>query len=94
VMRMIRKQVYVEPSQQAQLKELAKRLGVSEAEVIRQAIDRHMAAFHTRPDHTAWQAERAFINSLIERGQVPGRREWTRDDLYAGQAGRHDTRSG
>ena len=37
---MLRKQIYIEKRQQALLKRLAKKRGVSEAEIIRQAIDR------------------------------------------------------
>ncbi len=37
--RMLRKQIYIEKRQRALLKRLAKKCGVSEAEIIRQAID-------------------------------------------------------
>ncbi|MFH1951541.1 MAG: CopG family transcriptional regulator [Pseudomonadota bacterium] len=40
---MIRKQIYIQPAQDATLKQRAMMLGVTEAELIRRAIDRHMA---------------------------------------------------
>lgn len=39
---MIRKQIYIEPAQEANLKEQARSLGLTEAEVIRRAINRQM----------------------------------------------------
>jgi hypothetical protein len=39
----IRKQIYVEAQQDNLLKESARRTGLSEAEIIRQAIDRHVS---------------------------------------------------
>ncbi len=38
----VRKQIYIDPDQESTLKQLAKDTGISEAEIIRQAID------HTR----------------------------------------------
>ena len=40
---MIRKQVYIEPLQDVNLKRQAKKLGITEAEIMRRAIDRQMA---------------------------------------------------
>jgi hypothetical protein len=39
----IRKQIYIEAQQDNLLKESARRTGLSEAEIIRQAIDRHVS---------------------------------------------------
>jgi len=41
---MVRKQIYLHQRQEAQLKRLARLRGLSEAEIIRQAIDREAAA--------------------------------------------------
>jgi len=41
---MVRKQVYIHQRQEATLKRLARQRGLSEAEIIRQAIDREAAA--------------------------------------------------
>jgi hypothetical protein len=80
---MIRKQVYIEPRQEALLKRLAREAGTTEAEIIRKAIDRQVGRpLFPRRDLSAWQEERAFIRRLIQQGPVSGRREWRREDLY------------
>lgn len=79
----VRKQVYIEPYQEAILKQLAQQEGVSEAEIIRQAIDRHTRAFrHAQPDLRVWEEELAFIDSLIQQGPAPGGRTWRRENAY------------
>ena len=81
--RMVRKQVYIEPRQEALLKRLVRETGATEAEIIRQAIDRQAKTFlFPRPDLSAWQEERGFINRLIQQGPLPGGRRWRREDLY------------
>ena len=81
---MIRKQVYIEPRQNAILKQLARVRGVTEAEIIRGAIDREASTtFKVRQlDPTAWEEARAFILSLIAQGPVSGGRTWKREDAY------------
>ena len=79
----VRKQVYIEPHQEELLKRLARETGVSEAELIRQAIDRHTLSL--RPpmrNLDAWEKERSFITHLIQQGPVAGRRTWQREDLH------------
>lgn len=79
----VRKQVYIEPHQEAILKRLAREQGITEAEIIRRAIDAHTRTFRllTR-DLRAWEKERAFIQGLIRQGPVAGKRTWQREDLY------------
>jgi hypothetical protein len=79
----IRKQIYLEPGQEMLLKHLSGATGVPEAELIRQAIDRQLAAGQpVRRDAQAWEAERAFIAALMAQGSVAGQRQWRREDLY------------
>lgn len=82
---MIRKQVYIEKEQDAMLKRMAKRRGVTEAEIIRQAIERQLHATQSRRrDLSAWEEEKAFIRSRMKL-KVPqrkGDRGWTREELY------------
>lgn len=79
----VRKQIYLDPEQEAILKQVAKDTGVSEAEVIRQAIERYSKALtYPQRDLSAWEQERAFIQKLIDRGPVSGKRTWRREDLY------------
>ena len=81
--RMVRKQIYIEPRHEALLKRLARETGATEAEIIRQAIERQVKVLiFPRRDLSAWQEERAFITQLIQQGPVPGGRTWRREDLY------------
>jgi hypothetical protein len=79
----IRKQIYIETEQEAVLKRMSEESGLSEAEIIRQAIDRHAQAqgYH-QSRAQAWDQARQFIENLIELGPVPGGRTWKREDLY------------
>jgi hypothetical protein len=56
---MVRKQECIEPRQEMLLKRLSRARGVSEAELIRQAIGRHIGHGHLHtipPDPGAWEA--------------------------------------
>ncbi len=87
---MIRKQVYIEPRQDAILKGLARRLGVSEAEVIRQAIDRQAPAVPVGVrDLQAWEREKVFIAERMAAGPVSSTRRWSRDAIYEERLARY-----
>lgn len=93
---MIRKQVYIEPGQDAVLKRLARTRGVTEAEVIRQAIEHEAGSGEAVPgqaDPAAWEQARAFIRSLIEQGPVPGGRRWSREEIYEERLSRYGRKS-
>jgi hypothetical protein len=79
----IRKQIYLDAQQNDILKQTSRRLGVSEAEIIRQAIlNQTGRTMVGKKNNTAWKKERQFIQSLLELGSVTGGRTWTREDLY------------
>ncbi|XWK86137.1 MAG: ribbon-helix-helix domain-containing protein [Phormidium sp.] len=79
----IRKQIYIEPHQENLLKAIAQKTGISEAEIIRQAIDLHIASIPVSQKNLAtWEAEKEFINSIKKRNALPGGRDWRREDLY------------
>lgn len=79
----IPKQIYLEPEQDALLKQVARETGMTEDEIIRNALERHVAALGYAKDHLdAWAEEKAFIMRLIEEGRASGRRTWRREDLY------------
>lgn len=81
--RMIRKQVYIESRQETTLKQQARALGITEAEVIRRAIDRQMTSVRLSiRDLKAWERERAFITKRMAKGHAPGGRRWKREDVY------------
>ena len=81
--RLVRKQIYIEPRQDAVLKQKARLLGVTEAEVIREALDRQMASVGLDVrDRKAWEREKAFVEKRLAKGFVPGTRRWKREDAY------------
>ena len=90
---MVRKQIYLEERQEARLKRIARARGISEAEVIRQAIDRQVRGVSVDTgggDPTVWESALRFMRSLAAR---PRRRRqgrgWTREDAYADRLSRH-----
>src|SRR5437867_9689888 len=67
---MIRKQVYIEPRHERLLKERARRYRVTEADLIRQAIDRGLERTPTRaPDPEAWKQVERFIRRRRTRSE-------------------------
>lgn len=79
----IRKQIYIEPEQNILLKQLSGQTGLPEAEIIRQALERHVQALRIpRRDAGVWETERAFIERLIQQGPVLGGRAWQREELH------------
>lgn len=81
---MIRKQIYIASHQETQLKRLARELGVSEAALIRQSLDRGLRVGIIRSGQpSAWRQIRAFIRRRMRKGQLAGTRTWRREDLYA-----------
>lgn len=80
---LVRKQIYIKPDQERSLKRLAHETGATEAEIIREALDRHAeAAPLPRRDLSVWKQERAFIKELIRRGPVPADRQRSREELH------------
>jgi hypothetical protein len=81
---MLRKQIYIPERQQNQLKRLSKQRGISEAEIIRQAIEREMLFTATRPLPGDNSALEEFIRFGLSRRatQDTTGRTWTRDELY------------
>lgn len=89
---MIRKQIYIARRQQQLLTQLTKVRGLSESEVIRQAIEREATGGLTQ----AIAPDPASLNSLIEfalsRRKIEGDGEplqWRREDAYAERLDRY-----
>ena len=81
--RMVRKQIYIEREQEAFLKRRAQQLGVSEAELVREAIARAASVpIGAVPDLRAWEEERSFIERARCLDAPQTGRTWTRDELY------------
>lgn len=83
--RMVRKQVYIESDQDAFLKRRARELRVTEAELIRRAIESFAEQSDRGPTpEEAWAEELAFIEErakLVAPKSTTGR-GWTREELY------------
>ena len=85
VAQMIRKQIYLERTQQLLLARLAKVRGVSEAEVIRQAIEHEATAGHVQSvvsDATALDEIVQFALGRREAGVTGEPLRWNREDAY------------
>ncbi len=80
VRRMKRKQIYLELEQDRRLRILSRRQGKTESELIREGISRVLD--EPPLDRAAWERELAFIDSLIAKGPIKGKRTWKREDLY------------
>lgn len=94
---MVRKQIYIQRRQEATLKRLARALGISEAELLRQALDDRVSGGSrtARPEPDAWEQARRFMVALHARGPIRRRpRAWTRDALYEERMPRRAGRSG
>jgi len=83
--RMVRKQIYIEEQHDRQLRRIAESRGVSQAEIVRRAIEQE--AFGSSPgvgpDASAWQSALAFMRALHREGsRMRRRRRWERDELY------------
>ncbi len=90
---MIRKQVYLESRQDASIKKLAEEAHVTEAEIIRRAVDLLLAeAQRQRRAQAAWEEALALMESRAAQShQGAAARSWTRADLYAERLERHGT---
>ena len=88
---MVRKQIYIEPRQETQIKCQASETGMSEAEIIRQAIDYWLEEqARQREAKQAWEKARALMEARYAQGPVPGGRTWTREALYKERLNRYD----
>ena len=86
---MVRKQVYIEPHQEALLKRRSRELGIPEAALIRRGIELlggGVAA--SRPDPKAWEAARRFVEQRLALIVPQTGRTWTREELSEGCLGR------
>ena len=83
---LMRKQIYIHKRQQILLRRLAKERGLSEAEIIRQAIDREAANSVPVPSYASqdsWDPAVAFMRSLADRrDQFREPLRWNRAELY------------
>lgn len=89
---MIRKQIYIAKKQQALLSRLAKARGVSEAEIIRQAIEHEASggqAQVTVPDAAALDEITRYALARRDLGTTGEPLRWRRQDAYAERLDRY-----
>jgi hypothetical protein len=82
---MIRKQIYIHRRQETLLKRQARLRGVSEAEIIRQAIDREaerVQPFTAQYDHSAWKEILQFVEERKKLGITGEPYRWNRQEIY------------
>jgi len=93
---MVRKQIYIEERHERLLKRISKARGVSEAELIRQAIERETIGgkpLLLAPDQAAWDEILRFVKN--RKSLHPGGRpyRWNRLNAYEGRAKRFTRRA-
>ena len=91
--KMVRKQVYIQDRQERLLRRIAESRGVSQAEVVRQAIEGQAIGQgrETETNPAAWEQALAFIETLHKRSAgEPRHQRWSREDLYADRLSGHD----
>ncbi|MEJ2265551.1 MAG: hypothetical protein P8X95_19080 [Anaerolineales bacterium] len=94
---MVRKQIYIRKQQDEMLKRISEARGVSEAQIVREAIDREIVGIGKRPlthDRSAWDEILRFLESRKDI-QIPGEPyKWRREDAYQERQGRFDHQDG
>jgi hypothetical protein len=89
---MIRKQVYLESRHERMLKRQARQRGVTEAEIIREALDgvETVAVVRRRQvDEAAARQALDFMHALgASRRRAPRARTWTRESLHGDRISR------
>jgi hypothetical protein len=82
---MVRKQIYLPRKQNQLLKRLAKQRGVSEAEIIRQALERDVkaATYTVRENSAGWDEILRFVKERQAKYAGQGKPvQWNRQELY------------
>ena len=81
---LVRKQLYITRTQENLLKKKAFEMGVTEAEIVREALDNQIYMIeYPKKSLEKWQDEVEFINSRVsERQKTQKERSWKREDLY------------
>jgi hypothetical protein len=94
---MVRKQFYIHKRQQVLLKRLSQARGVSEAEIVRQAIERETTGtsfLPTVPDRAAWEEIVRFLEArkaLASSSEGEEPYQWSREDAYQERERRFQT---
>jgi hypothetical protein len=84
-MRMVRKQVYISQAQDEKLKQLASDLAVTEAEILRRAIDLIAIRIEAVSNYAA-STRAPELREVAEMAYRTENLAWSRADLYRGHA--------
>jgi len=94
---MVRKQFYIHKRQHILLRRLSQARGVSEAEIVRQAIEREVTGASLQsslPDRAAWEEIMDFVAARKALGPDGEPYHWNRQDAYEERESRlHTTRT-
>jgi hypothetical protein len=91
---MVRKQFYIYKRQHILLKRLSQARGVSEAEIVRQAIEREATGVSPQsllPDRAAWEEIVNFVEARKALGPNGEPYQWNREDAYEERENRFDS---
>ena len=91
---MVRKQFYIHKRHQLLLKKLAQAKGVSEAEIVRQAIEHEAAGIKRQTlasDRSAWEEIVIAVEARKTLNKAATSYEWDRQDAYKEREGRYNT---
>jgi hypothetical protein len=83
--RMVRKQICIDAGLDARVEELAAKRGVSQSEVVREALEALFAQSARAEERTGWEDFVAFAETRLAAGVPAGvatGRRWERDDVY------------
>jgi hypothetical protein len=83
--RMVRKQICIDAGLDARVEELAAKRGVSQSEVVREALEALFAQTARAEERTGWEDFISFAETRLATGVPAGvatGRRWERDDLY------------
>jgi predicted DNA-binding protein len=87
-----RKQIEIAPRQADLLEQWAEETGRTEADIIREALERWLQrSQHQQDADTAWEEVLTFAETWAAQGAVPGGRTWTREELTKSDCDGHDT---
>ena len=82
---MVRKQFYIHRRQHILLKRLSQARGISEAEIVRQAIEREATGVSPQsplPDRAAWEEIMDFVEARKALDADGEPYQWNRQDAY------------
>jgi len=81
---LIRKQLYITLEQENFLKQKAKKMGITQAELVREALDSHTYTVdYNKRNIEKWQEEVEFIKTgMLPKDDSHKGQTWKREDLY------------